>query len=258
MNLFIFLLLFQFLTVSLASNVTVKADAQPIVVKPDGQPKMNIMVKPDGQPTMNIMVKPDTHSKLNAGVKPDAQPTMNITVKLDLLDPKLRCTRGDFCWPKCCGNDSVMNLVSKACEKLNLTMEPEVVKLDINGEKILMESINPVKNLKTLYSFGRPMIDGRVCVGGIVSFRKFNHIIRLSTDGKLVTSNGKTVEIYDEGFCIENFVDQSRNLSVLSVLLCSPLPPVFRTNASDVEEKKPLSCVQGFDRKVDDTLIHEL
>ena len=151
MNLFIFLLFFQFLTVSLASNVTVKADAQPIVVKPDGQPKMNIMVKPDGQPTMNIMVKPDTHSKLNAGVKPDAQPTMNITVKLDLLDPKLRCTRGDFCWPKCCGNDSVMNLVSKACEKLNLTMDPEVVKLEINGEKILMESINPVKNLKTVY-----------------------------------------------------------------------------------------------------------
>jgi hypothetical protein len=49
--------------------------------------------------------------------------------------------------------------------------------------------------------------------------------VKILIDGKLYVDTREMVNIYDGGFCVDNFVDQLENFSAISAFVCFPFVP---------------------------------
>ncbi len=56
--------------------------------------------------------------------------------------------------------------------------------------------------------------------------------------GKLYVNNKEMVNIYDDGFCIDNFVDQLENFSAISAFVCFPFVPSLNLTSNNIQVKK--------------------
>ena len=50
-------------------------------------------------------------------------------------------------------------------------------------------------------------------------------IFKFLIEKKLYVDTRKAVNIYDDGFCVENFVDELNNFSAISAFVCFPFEP---------------------------------
>jgi hypothetical protein len=57
--------------------------------------------------------------------------------------------------------------------------------------------------------------------------------VKVLIDGKLYVDDQEMVNIYDNGFCVENFVDQLENFSAISAFLCFPFVPALNLTSNN-------------------------
>ena len=55
--------------------------------------------------------------------------------------------------------------------------------------------------------------------------------LRFLSDGSLYFDNQQTVEVFDKGFCIENFVDNIKRVSAISIFYCTPFVPILNMSS---------------------------
>ncbi len=56
--------------------------------------------------------------------------------------------------------------------------------------------------------------------------------VKLLSDGRLYVKYRTTVDIYEGGFCLENFVDLKNQFSAVSAFINTPFAPVLTLNIS--------------------------
>ena len=144
------------------------------------------------------------------------------------------CPAGHFCWPKCCVAGAVFSMDAMTCKKSNdseeLKKQPNVVEMVVsdNHFPILTRFRFPTPMLTANDNSGYKMSEGECKAKLNLKLPKKIVAVNLLSDGRLYVDDGKSVEIFESGFCVENFVDKSKNVSSFSVFICVPFSPVMR------------------------------
>ncbi len=79
-------------------------------------------------------------------------------------------------------------------------------------------------NLTSISHYGRQLYEIE-CNGSVDFFDPTEEKVKMLIDGRLYVDNRKVVDIYDDGFCVENFVDELENFSAISAFVFFPLVP---------------------------------
>jgi hypothetical protein len=150
------------------------------------------------------------------------------------------CPERHFCWPKCSQIDSVFDMEKMTCRKSNDSEElipPKVFGMTINQTSFPTLTPFPNQNLTADGNYGYKMSDGE-CNGKLnLKFPRKNIEVNLLSDGRLYIDNRKSVEIFQSGFCVENFVDRSKDFASFSAFICLPFSPVMRFQNSNIQNK---------------------
>ena len=128
-------------------------------------------------------------------------------------DPRNDCTQDDrtTCLPKCCPADNIFDVREMRCVPSNESnlYRPKTYRFERN----LSTGKNNSYNI---------FVDESVAVASTDYYVKYMHLtfcpsdygflprtthVLLLTDGRLFIDNGAVAEIYDDGFCIDNFVN---------------------------------------------------
>jgi hypothetical protein len=92
-------------------------------------------------------------------------------------------------------------------------------------------------NLTMISHYG-PQLNRIECNGSIHFINPGKEKVKSLMGGKLYVNNKEMVNIYDDGFCIDNFVDQLENFSAISAFVCFPFVPSLNLTSNNIQVKK--------------------
>jgi hypothetical protein len=74
------------------------------------------------------------------------------------------------------------------------------------------------QNVTSIPSYGRKLSKG-ICKE-MMSPLSEGSILHFLSDGHLYVDNGQTADTFDEGFCLDLFIDKTRETSIISAIVC--------------------------------------
>ncbi len=167
-------------------------------------------------------------------------------------DLTLECPTGQVCYPKCCPLHTVFDVEINEC----VLLPPIPVKMfhmstDKNNVPTLTEvqtqTVQPIDNflLEKLWPF----------CGEKVKYKSpSKNEVKLLTDNRVYVSNKRRVEIFEQAFCFDTFVNRTQNLKEVSAFFCSPFKPDLQlTSPNKTAESSsllPPSCAVIFQQMV--------
>jgi hypothetical protein len=172
-----------------------------------------------------------------------------VTANLDL-----DCPEGHICWPKCCDQGSTWDLENKKCSA-NLIPPKRMVLYDMEIDRNDFPTLTEVEtdNLLPVGDTFKGKLR-RFCKGR-VNYKTSENTVKLLTNNRIFVDDGKTVEVYNQGFCVETFVDQSKNFSQISAFVCLPYSPALRLPSQNKSDDDSISCVSFFLQKVSQNFL---
>jgi len=81
-----------------------------------------------------------------------------------------------------------------------------------------------------------------------MNYFDFGNTVLFLSDGRMVVDNNQTADIYDAGFCIELFVENSNNISWVSAYVCSSLSPTVTFKSPNANQQEENTCSREFDQ----------
>ena len=165
------------------------------------------------------------------------------------------CPDGHVCWPKCCPENSVFDLELKKCSDTTQSFLPlktvDLFDVETDGSEFPTLTEIQTQNFTPAFNLGLKL--AKLCKGK-VNFKSPQYTVRLLTMNRLYVDNNETVEIYNQNFCVERFVNRSTGFSEISAFLCFPYTPQVKHPSPNIAS----SCVAFFNYKVRSILVFEL
>ena len=116
------------------------------------------------------------------------------------------------------------------------------VKIEAHSLQIYVSNIFLDSNVTYVSNFGRKMVQAICSNVSLVYASDFD--VKFIAGGQLLVDNSKLVQIFDVGFCLENFVRKSGNNDdspELAMILCSPITPAINLTSKQVRDSADLS-----------------
>jgi hypothetical protein len=129
-----------------------------------------------------------------------------------------------ICWPKCCFADQIFNVDTLTCESANNSVilnKPEIFSIHIensSGNVSFELSLND-KVLPMFTDSYALHLNERVCPKKL-RYLDGDEMVKLLSDGRLLIEDGANSDIYEEGFCLENFYSSDSEELFISGFIC--------------------------------------
>jgi hypothetical protein len=95
-------------------------------------------------------------------------------------------------------------------------------------------------NLTAINHYGKKLSNIE-CNGSVKFINPGKGKVKVLIGGKLYVDNRDMVNIYEDGFCVENFVDQQENFSAISAYVCFPFVPSMNLTSNSKQVKHHLN-----------------
>ena len=172
---------------------------------------------------------------------------LSLCLNAILADKGLECPKGHICWPKCCPEGFSFDVEEFKCANLSLpTQVPKLFELKRNEANF--STLVPVMNSDPLTPIYEYVDQLEVICNGETKLISPSGSVNFLSNGQLYVDDEESAEIYDKGFCFENFVFTSLGHIDLGVFLCAEFAPIASFSSSLTQEE--LNNHTSFNQKV--------